>query len=48
MSGGRMIALATPEISLSAGVLAEAFGLEGGLVDTPAGQVMAVRRAGLL
>jgi iron complex transport system ATP-binding protein len=46
MSGGRIIALATPVEALSGPVLAEAFGLEGGLVDTPAGWVMAARRAG--
>jgi iron complex transport system ATP-binding protein len=46
MSGGRIVALATPVEALSGPVLAEAFGLEGGLVDTPAGWVMAARRAG--
>lgn len=45
MSGGRIIALATPQEALSGAVLAEAFGLDGGLVDTPAGWVMAARRA---
>jgi iron complex transport system ATP-binding protein len=45
MSGGRIIALATPVEALSPPVLAQAFGLEGGLVDTPAGWVMAARRA---
>jgi iron complex transport system ATP-binding protein len=48
MSGGRIIALATPVEALSGAVLAEAFGLEGGLVDTPAGRVMAARRAAAL
>jgi iron complex transport system ATP-binding protein len=45
MSGGRIIALAAPLEALSGPVLAEAFGLEGGLVDTPAGWVLAARRA---
>jgi iron complex transport system ATP-binding protein len=48
MSGGRIIALATPVEALSGTVLAEAFGLDGGLVDTPAGWVMAAHRAAAL
>ncbi|HEY2481067.1 MAG TPA: ABC transporter ATP-binding protein [Caulobacteraceae bacterium] len=45
MSAGRVIALGTPAAALSAMVLGEAFALEGGLVDTPAGRVVAARRA---
>nr|MBA3812246.1 ABC transporter ATP-binding protein [Caulobacteraceae bacterium] len=44
MSGGRLLTLAPPSEALTASVLAEAFGLEGGLIATPAGPVVAVRR----
>ena len=44
MSAGRIIALDAPEAALSPAVLDPAFALEGGLVDTPAGWVLAARR----
>ena len=44
LSGGRIIALGPPRGALSAEILAQAFSLEGGLVDTPAGWVMAANR----
>jgi len=45
MSGGRIVALGPPPEALSAEVLSQAFRLDGGLVDTPAGWVMAASRA---
>jgi iron complex transport system ATP-binding protein len=45
MNGGRIMALGPPREALSVEVLAHAFSLEGGLVDTPAGWVMAAGRA---
>ena len=44
MSAGRIIVLDAPEAALSPAVLGQAFALEGGLVDTPAGWVLAARR----
>jgi iron complex transport system ATP-binding protein len=45
MSGGRLIALAPPSEALAGTVLAQAFALEGELVSTSAGWVVAARRA---
>jgi iron complex transport system ATP-binding protein len=44
MSAGRVVALDAPHAALSPPVLARAFALEGGLVDTAAGLVLAARR----
>jgi iron complex transport system ATP-binding protein len=44
MSAGRIVALDTPQAALAPTVLAQAFALEGALVDTPAGLVLAARR----
>ncbi|HEY3799649.1 MAG TPA: ABC transporter ATP-binding protein [Caulobacteraceae bacterium] len=44
LSGGRLAALAAPAEALSPKVLAEVFGLDGALVATPAGPVLAARR----
>jgi iron complex transport system ATP-binding protein len=44
MSAGRIIALGAPREALSPSVLGQAFALDGGLVDTPAGWVLAARR----
>lgn len=41
---GRVAAAGPPREALSAAVLAGVFGLEGGLVDTPAGVVLSARR----
>jgi len=41
---GRMRALAAPVEALSEEILAEVFGLEGALVDSPAGPTLAARR----
>ena len=46
MSGGRIVADAAPRGALSPAVLAEVFGLEGSLIETPAGPVLAARRIG--
>ena len=43
---GRLTALDEPRAALSAAVLRQAFGLDGAVVDTPAGPVVAVRRGG--
>ena len=43
---GRLVAEGPPRQALSAEVLREVFGLEGGLVETPAGLVLAARRQG--
>jgi iron complex transport system ATP-binding protein len=45
MSGGRLIAAGPPAEALSPEVLARAFGLEGELIATDAGWVVAARRA---
>ncbi len=45
VSRGRIVAEGAPRQALSSKVLAEVFGLDGGLVDTPAGLVLAARRA---
>jgi len=42
---GRIIACGTPEAALSSVVLGQAFALEGGLIETSAGKVLAARRA---
>ncbi|MGH7022093.1 MAG: ATP-binding cassette domain-containing protein, partial [Caulobacteraceae bacterium] len=44
MSAGRVLVLGPPAEALAPPVLAEAFGLEGELIATPAGAVLAVRR----
>jgi iron complex transport system ATP-binding protein len=44
LNAGRIIAFDLPETALSPTVLSQAFALEGGLVDTPAGWVLAARR----
>ncbi len=44
MSGGRILAASAPAEALSARILAEAFSLEGALIDTPAGVVLAANR----
>ncbi|MGI9169470.1 MAG: ABC transporter ATP-binding protein [Caulobacteraceae bacterium] len=46
LAGGRLIASGTPIEALTPATVAAAFGLEGALVETPAGPVMAVRRRG--
>jgi len=45
LGGGRVLSLAAPEEALSPTVLRTAFGLEGGLVATAAGPVLAARRS---
>ncbi|HEY2178256.1 MAG TPA: ABC transporter ATP-binding protein [Caulobacteraceae bacterium] len=45
MSGGRVIALAAPGEALAPEILDRAFALEGALISTPAGAVVAARRA---
>ena len=45
MCGGRLIALAAPADALCAPILAEAFALEGELIGTALGPVVAARRA---
>ncbi|MGH6956099.1 MAG: ATP-binding cassette domain-containing protein, partial [Caulobacteraceae bacterium] len=45
LSEGRLVALAPPAEALSPDVLARVFGLEGALVDSPAGPMLAARRA---
>ena len=45
MSGGRLIASGSPPEALTGEVLARAFGLEGELIATSAGWVVAARRA---
>lgn len=42
---GRLVCVGSPDHALGARVLAEAFGLEGQLIDTPTGPVVAARRA---
>ena len=44
LHAGRLVALGAPAAALSPGVLSEAFGLEGALIETPAGAVLAARR----
>lgn len=44
VSGGRIVADAPPRDALSRAVLAEVFGLDGVLIDTEAGPVLAARR----
>jgi iron complex transport system ATP-binding protein len=44
LAGGRLLAVGTPAETLTGEVLSAAFGLEGGLIDTPAGPVVAARR----
>jgi iron complex transport system ATP-binding protein len=44
LAGRRVLALGSPEAVLTPDVLSAAFGLEGELVDSPAGPVVAVRR----
>jgi iron complex transport system ATP-binding protein len=46
LSHGRLIALAPPANALTPTILADAFGLEGALVATPAGLALAARRRG--
>lgn len=43
---GRLAALGPPAAALTPEVLAEVFGLDGALVDSPAGPVLAARRRG--
>jgi iron complex transport system ATP-binding protein len=43
---GRIVAEGPPRQALAAAVLAEVFALEGSIVDTPAGPVLAARRLG--
>ncbi|HXV00254.1 MAG TPA: ABC transporter ATP-binding protein [Caulobacteraceae bacterium] len=45
MSGGRVIALAAPREALDPTILEAAFALQGEIMDTSAGPVVAVRRA---
>ncbi|HEY5289028.1 MAG TPA: ABC transporter ATP-binding protein [Caulobacteraceae bacterium] len=45
MSEGKIISLAAPRVALAPETLAEAFALEGEILDTPAGRVLAARRA---
>ena len=45
LSEGRLVAFGPPDEALAPGVLAAAFDLHGALVNTPAGVVVAVRRA---
>jgi iron complex transport system ATP-binding protein len=45
VSRGRIVADGAPREALSSEVLAEVFGLDGELIDTPAGLVLAARRA---
>lgn len=44
MSRGRIVADAPPREALSPAILAEVFGLDGALIDTEAGPVLAARR----
>jgi len=44
LHAGRIVAEGPPREALSPQVLAQAFGLDGGLQDTPAGPVLAARR----
>lgn len=44
LSGGKVLAVAAPAIALSRANLAHAFALDGELVESPAGPVLAVRR----
>ncbi len=46
LSGGRLVAEGAPARALSGQVLAEVFGLEGQLLETPAGLVLAAHRKG--
>lgn len=45
LAKGRLVAFAPPREALSSGVLATAFSLDGALLETPAGLVLAARRA---
>jgi iron complex transport system ATP-binding protein len=45
LSRGRIVADAAPRAALTSEVLREVFGLQGALLDTPAGLVLAARRA---
>lgn len=45
LKGGRILAEGAPEAALAPPLLHEAFGLEGSLIETAAGRVLAVRRA---
>jgi iron complex transport system ATP-binding protein len=45
IAGGRLLALAAPADALTPDVLAAAFALDGGVIKTPAGLVLAARRA---
>lgn len=45
LAAGRVVALAEPREALASDVLSRAFGLEGGLMYTPAGPVVVARRA---
>jgi iron complex transport system ATP-binding protein len=44
VAGGRVVADASPQEALSRTILAEVFGLDGSLLDTEAGPVLAARR----
>ena len=46
LRGGQIVADGPPHQALSATVLGEVFGLEGQLIETPAGLVLAARRKG--
>jgi iron complex transport system ATP-binding protein len=46
LSQGRAAAMGPPGQALSSGVLADVFGLDGRLIDTPAGPVVAASRKG--
>lgn len=44
LAKGRLVAVGTPIDALTAGILSDAFGLEGEMIDAPTGPVLAVRR----
>jgi iron complex transport system ATP-binding protein len=46
LQAGRLVALGPPQTALSAEVLALAFGLEGEVMGSPAGPLVAARRRG--
>ncbi len=45
LHAGRLMALGPPREALTPAILLQAFGLDGGVVDTAAGPVVAARRA---
>lgn len=44
IDSGRVVAEGAPDVALSPGILARVFKLDGALIDTPAGPVLAARR----